>query len=198
MTQGLPVDQAELESALGRLLGTDAVQVDQWSCESLPYLQYRPGRSIQRLSGVATCAGRTISWSLIVKCFGDPGVGPRAAEATAGAERELCAYTSGLLTDLPPGIAVPRFLGTFQRSGGETSVWLEDVADRYGGHWAWYLPAGLIRTVAEDALRSTVIENTGLTLDELVRRRVTLTDFLLARADEARSIANRLGLVQVS
>jgi hypothetical protein len=381
-----PVDRAELESVLGRLFATDAVQVDQWSCEPIPYLQYRPGRSIQRLSGVATCAGQKTPWSLITKCFRDPGLGPRAAEATIGAERELHAYASGLLTDLPPGILAPRFLGTSRRSEDETSLWLEDVVDLHGGYWSlprfglaarhlgqfngaylvdrtlpadrwlserwaeahsdppaalvacdriaaswqrpevrsslpdsladpvfrllrdqaafisalghvpstlchhdaaqanlfarrgpddcdetvaidweeigpgavgaeiatlvfgtlrrddlaveqadaldqvvfdgyldglhdagwhgdplvvrfgyaaavalrWYLPAGLVRTVAEDALRSTVIENTSLTLDEFVRRRVALTEFLLARADEARGIANRLGLAHVS
>ncbi|MFN8636927.1 MAG: hypothetical protein U0893_24020 [Chloroflexota bacterium] len=377
-----PVRRMEIESALRRLFRSDAVQAASWSSQRLPYLQYRPGRDIQRVMGMAVVSGRTVRWSAVVKRLGDPGSGPRAAEAAQGARRELQAYTSGLLDGGLVGIVAPRLLGLFQHPDG-TALWLEDVADAYGGRWPlsrfrlaachlgqfngaylvrravpadpwlsldwahaqsdpaaarlaseriatawaqpvvramlpatldaplqrllhdqesfvgalerlpitlchhdaaqanlvarrssngveetvaldweeigpgaigaeiatlvfgslrrgdldveqtdhldrlvfggyldglrdagwsgdprlarfgyaaavalrWYLPTGLIRTVVEDPLRTTVVEATGLPLDEFVRRRLALTDFLLARADEARQLGEQLGLL---
>jgi hypothetical protein len=377
------IKQADLERALGRLFVTDAVRVDQWRCEPISYLQYRPGRRILRVNGTAVRSGQRVPWSVVAKCFSDAGSGPRATEATIGSERELHAYTSGLLANLPPGIVAPRLLGIVRRPNGETLLWLEDVSDLYGGNWSlarfglaarqlgqfngaflvdrevptydwlsrrwaeahsdpeaarvardrvsaswqrpevraslptslaepldhllrdqaafiaaldrvpstlchhdaaqanlfarrsaeghdetvaidweeigpgavgaeiatlvfgtlrrgdfeveradeldhvafdgyldglhaagwdgnpllvrfgfaaavalrWYVLTGLIRTVGDNALRTTVIENTGLPLDEFIRRRLSLASFLLHRADEARRIGNRLRLV---
>lgn len=376
-----PVNRTELETVLRRLFQSDAVQLESWSAQPLPYLQYRPGRVIQRVKGTALVTRRVVTWSAVVKYLGDPGSGPRAVEAAAGAQREIQAYTSGLLGGGLVGISAPRLLGVFSRTGS-TSLWLEDVVDAYGGRWPlprfrlaarhlgrfngvylvdhplpadpwlsmdwahaqsdpaaahlaneriatawkqadvrdllpvalaaplrrllhdqetligalgrlpvtlchhdaaqanlvarwrsdddetvaldweeigpgalgaeiatlvfgtlrrgdleveqadtldrvvfdgyldglhdagwkgdprlarlgytaavalrWYLPTGLIRTVVEDRLRTTVFEETGLTLHEFVRRRLVLTSFLLARADEARLLGAQLGLL---
>jgi hypothetical protein len=58
----------------------------------------------------------------------------------------------------------------------------------------WYIAAGLVRMVADDALRATAYESTGLALDELIRRRLVLVRYLLERADEARRLGAELGL----
>ena len=129
------IDKQELEAALGRLFFVDAVRVAEWSCQPLSYMQYRPGRTIVRVSGTALVTSRMRPWSLIVKHFGDSGSGARAVEAAAGARRELHAYTSGLLHGLPPGVVAPRLLGTVRRPNGEVALILEDIADTFGGTW---------------------------------------------------------------
>jgi hypothetical protein len=46
-------------------------------------------------------------------------------------DREVDAYTSGLLDDLP-GIAAPRLLGVSEGPGGSVELWLERVIDEVG------------------------------------------------------------------
>ena len=49
--------------------------------------------------------------------------------------RELLAYLSGLLDDLPGDLAAPRYLGGAEHAGRVTWLWLEEVSDDRGRAW---------------------------------------------------------------
>src|SRR5207237_402832 len=50
-------------------------------------------------------------------------------------KREALAYASGLLDDLPGGIAAPRCFAVEERTDESCWLWLEEVGDRHGSRW---------------------------------------------------------------
>ena len=67
-------------------------------------------------------------WSIILKIVS------RRAELDSGT-REARAYQSGLLADLPGGMAAPRCLAVEEQAGHELWMWLEEVTDHMGQPW---------------------------------------------------------------
>ena len=50
-------------------------------------------------------------------------------------DRDVRAYRSGLLSYLPEGFAAPRLFDIHEDSNGGLWLWLESIADMYGGNW---------------------------------------------------------------
>ena len=82
------------------------------------------GHGAFRFSGMAGGA----SWSLILKVLGrTTGTGSDDPGDWNYWKREILAYQSGILADLPGGIAAPRCFGLTGYPGDEYWIWLEDI-----------------------------------------------------------------------
>jgi len=112
------------EAALQRPIRSAAIR----SRAAVSYDPYLPGRSVERVHGVAELAdGGEAQWSAIVKRTEGPGL--RAAR------RELAAYRVCLADPRPrAGLRAPALLGA-EEDGGHVEIWLEVVVDRHGGIW---------------------------------------------------------------
>ncbi len=127
------VDKETLTGVVRLALRDEGADLEGWEHTRLAYVNARPGeRGLYRFSGRAQQAGTP--WSLILKVVRQPPNAETAPMHPMYWKREVDAYSSGLLDDLP-GIAAPRCL-RISRSADETVLlWLEDVADLYDGRW---------------------------------------------------------------
>jgi hypothetical protein len=127
------VNDRALAPIVARALGRERVGVLQWRWRPIAYDVYLPGRRLVRFAGRATAGGELLEWAVVLKL-----VGPHSA-LTAGQDekwrREVRAYASGLLGDLPGGLAAPRMLAINEADDGMVWLWLEHVVDEYGGRW---------------------------------------------------------------
>ena len=73
-------------------------------------------------------------WSLILKAIKIEGASTHVS-AWNYFKREVEAYQSGWLHDLPGSLTVPRFFGAVEHPDGTCWIWLEDAADEIGPHW---------------------------------------------------------------
>jgi len=125
------VDQATLTPLVRDALDSDAVTLLDW--QVAPF-GGGAGRCVYRFAGGAHDHGTTVPWSLIVKV----ATAATGAEDPSGArywKREMLAYQSGLLADLPAGLAAPRCFGVTEQPGGGGWLWLEEITDAATGRW---------------------------------------------------------------
>jgi hypothetical protein len=87
-----------------------------------------------RFSGKAHHRDETLDWSLILKVTGTTDASQDPNEPRYW-KRELLAYQSGQLGDLPGGLTSPGFFGATEFSEQIVGVWLEDMTDDIGTHW---------------------------------------------------------------
>ncbi len=86
------------------------------------------------MAGTATDHGELHSWSVILKTLA-PLAGADDPSDLYFWKREVLAYQSGLLADLPGGLVAPRCFGVVEHSGGGAWLWLEEVMDHCGPRW---------------------------------------------------------------
>lgn len=126
------IDKATLTPIVRKALVQDTVEVVDWEAEQLHASATRA--RIFRVSGNALDRGQEVAWSLVLKVM--PAVADRDdPSGTHYWRREALVYRSGLLDDLPGGIAAPRRLGIVEQPEGGYWLWLEDVADTIGPRW---------------------------------------------------------------
>ena len=89
---------------------------------------------IYRLSGTARDRREATPWSLILKIV---GLEPDNNDPSGWAywKREILAYQSGLLDDLPGDLVAPRCFGTVEQADEAHWLWLEEVQDELGPLW---------------------------------------------------------------
>ena len=131
------IDRAALTRPVRCLLGSDTAEIETWD-DALLYggLGVAKGISaVYRVTGTARDGGEPRPWSLVLKILRDPTHCSGPGEAPAdGWDREVRVYRSGLLDDLPAGLAAARCYGIAEHPG-TAWLWLEDVADEIGPHW---------------------------------------------------------------
>jgi hypothetical protein len=127
------IDQAMLTPLVRRALGSKTVQVTDWECQPI-YGGAGEVASIYRFSGDGYDQGETVPWSLVLKIVrAMPG---REAPSSPGYwRREPLTYQSGVLHDLPGGLAAPQCLGMTEYPEEAFWLWLEDVQDEIGDRW---------------------------------------------------------------
>lgn len=136
--QSSGVNRVVLTDVVRRALQSGAVEIDAWRCDPLhaPVLSgFTAG--LYRLSGTARADGGLLPWSVVLKIVRRPD-GTAAYDDPAASpywRREACAYESGLLENLPGGLAAPRCFGVQSQPDGSIVLWLEDLADRFADRW---------------------------------------------------------------
>jgi hypothetical protein len=127
------LDRATLTSLVQQALDCGPVEVLDWHWTRIAYDMFLPGRLVARFSGQALVEGTGVPWSIVLKLSHRP---ESAVNTPNGYwQREVFAYQSGLLAQLPGGLAAPRAFEVTTGKGADTWLWLEDVADSYGGQW---------------------------------------------------------------
>lgn len=109
----------------------------------IAYDPYLPGRSVERVTGVAHTRAGEAPWAAIVKITAapaadtDPEIAARMRTARTAARRELDAYRSGLLVTSAAPFRGPRLLAASASAepGVPIELWLEDIVDEMPGHW---------------------------------------------------------------
>lgn len=135
----LTLHPAELMPIVAQALGKSAVTLVEWRAQPLAAggSQIVGGLGIHRVTGVAHTDDDLQPWSLIVKVLRG---GAALASNDPGAwnywQREALAYQSGLLAQLPGGIAAPRCYAVQEQTDGSVWLWLEEIQSVPG---AWPL-----------------------------------------------------------
>ena len=106
-------------------MGGHVVELQDVVVADLAYDAFLAHRNVRRVSGIAVSPAGRLPWSLVEKTTG----GPAAASAylVDNGRRELAAYRSGLLAELPAGVRAPALHGVSERRDGEIVLRLEDV-----------------------------------------------------------------------
>lgn len=125
------VDRSTLTPLVSQALDSDAITLLDW--QVAPY-GGGAGRCVYRFVGRATDRGKVVPWSLILKAVRAPE-GEVDPSASPYWKREMLAYQSGLLADLPGGLAAPRCFGVVEPQTGEGWLCLEEIVDAAGGRW---------------------------------------------------------------
>ena len=115
------IDRETLNPPVRKLIGSETATITDWQGGHLPAER----RNVFRCTGHARTAGKTVAWSLVLKVVG--------RERTSG-RREAQANASGLLHDLPGGLAAARCFGVDEH-GDTFRIWQEEVVDEVGRPW---------------------------------------------------------------
>ncbi|MDQ3706572.1 MAG: phosphotransferase [Chloroflexota bacterium] len=120
-------------------LGSSTAILTNWRMETVGADMGPATGGVYRVAGSALEDGLELSWSAVLKIvsLGAPEANsPFSDEAhPLYWKREALAYTSGLLDDLPGGIAAPRCYGAIEQEGGAVWLWLEEVKDSGTRKW---------------------------------------------------------------
>jgi len=129
------LDAAALTPVVRSALGRADLAVTTWDCQVVKGEARPDGRLVCRISGRARTGGRDeVPWSVFLKV-------PNATHTHRDPwyrepfQREVLLYESGLLADLPGGIAAPRLLGLTRRADEEPWMWLQDVTGLPALQW---------------------------------------------------------------
>ena len=115
------IDRETLTPPVRKALDSETATVTDWQVAPLPAER----RNVFRFTGHACTAGKPVAWSLVLKVVG--------RERTSG-RREAQANASGLLHDLPGGLAAARCFGV-EAHGDTFRIWQEEVVDEVGQPW---------------------------------------------------------------
>jgi thiamine kinase-like enzyme len=123
-----------LAPVVRRAVGDGGVLVDSWDVETVKGDGSPSKRLVCRISGVGRRGGEEVPWSLYLK-VPDPTETHYSEWHREPFQREVLLLESGILDDLPGGIAAPRCLGITRLDGDEPWMWLEDVAGLPSLRW---------------------------------------------------------------
>jgi hypothetical protein len=128
------VDQTTLTPLVRRALNRDDVEVDGWYYEPV-FGGIEMCSGVYRFSGNGQATGETLPWTLILKVAQATPDSQGASHRWRHWKREMLAYQSGLLSDLPGGLVPPRCYGATERRDGTTWIWMEEVRDEVHQRW---------------------------------------------------------------
>jgi hypothetical protein len=134
MSPSIPsrLQSANLIPFVRQALGKLSLEIVDWQCQQLSAGGSRiaGGLGVYRVSGTARDNEGDSRWSLILKIVGG---GTEAASNDPAVwnywKREVLVNQSGLLNDLPGGLAAPRCYAVVEYPGDEFWMWMEDVRE---------------------------------------------------------------------
>ncbi|MEA1921864.1 MAG: phosphotransferase [Pseudomonadota bacterium] len=127
------INQAILTPLVRSALHSNSIEVLCWDYEQL-HGGAGVGSAIYRFAGQGSEQGLKIPWSLILKVF-YPGNDDIDTSDWNYYKREVDAYQSGWLDDLPGNLAAPRSFATVEFPDGVCWNWLEEITDDIGSQW---------------------------------------------------------------
>jgi hypothetical protein len=134
MTAEPAIDRTTITGVVRQAVRSRPLAVTRWQCDAIPGGGGQATDGVYRVSGTAFDQGLMVPWSLILKVVrsrdgDDPSL-------WSYGRREVDAYASGMLDNLPPGLAAPRCLGVHAQSSGATWLWLEHIVDASPAAWS--------------------------------------------------------------
>ena len=137
------IDAAVLAPVVRQSLGRRSIEIDDWRVSQLGGGAGNPvSVGLYRFEGIGQDHAERVPWSVILKVIQSPanvgwenmGEGDDPTHWNYW-KREVRLYPSGLLDDLPEGLAVPRCFGTAELPGNTAWLWLEDIRDAGSDDW---------------------------------------------------------------
>jgi len=128
------VGRAQLEPVMRQALRSHAARLRDWDWKVLPYHSVLSGRTLARFTGWALEGDQAVPWSSVLKVFPRRALDYRGVDIASGT-REILAYRSSLLAQLPGHLRAPRVLGIDENEEGADWLWLEDLTDLYTRRW---------------------------------------------------------------
>jgi hypothetical protein len=130
-----PLERVLLTSIVRQTLGSESVEVGTWNITLLQGGIGEASSGLYRVAGVAQTARGLQPWSLVLKVVPVPAAGATFGTLPVeGWNREILTYQSGLLDDLPAGLAAPRCYAITEHADF-VWLWLEDIRDEAGPRW---------------------------------------------------------------
>ena len=124
------VDQRTLTPLVRKALKNESAEVIDWSYPPLSGGWSPLTIGIYRFKGDGRISEQTVPWSLILKAAGKiPEASCDIPAHWSYWKREILAYQSGILDDLPGDLVAPCCYGVFEYPGEEFWIWLEDVQE---------------------------------------------------------------------
>jgi hypothetical protein len=118
------------------VLGEPLLDLGEWKSELLT-TDIEIANRVVRLSGLAQTGNGARPWSLIHKTIRQKmNPDDHTLRSLSYPAREALAYRSGLLDNLPRGLAAPRCYAAEQDDQGIFYLWLEDLQDGIGKPWS--------------------------------------------------------------
>ena len=137
------IDAATLTPIVRQSLRRDAFQLQSWQMNQFAGGFGNPvSLGLYRFEGIGQDRDQPVPWSVILKLIQSPanvgwvnmGEGEDQTHWNYW-KRETLVYQSDLLETLPEGMVAPRCFGLVELPGNIAGLWLEDIADSYGGVW---------------------------------------------------------------
>lgn len=134
------LNPVEVQRLACRATGRAIVDPGEWRWRQIYGGGTPPTIGVYRVAGVGRDRSSPVHWSVVFKAVRCPPAGlggPSEGDPTARAywKREILAYQSRLLADLPGGLSAPRCLEVSERPGGMVWLWLEDLHDPNEAAW---------------------------------------------------------------
>jgi len=155
-----PIPRSHLRTLARQSTNRPAIEVDEYTLETLAGGTGEGSQGIYRLSGTGLDQGQPVDWTLILKILIPPtDLSSDAVHSPSGFaywKREAEALASGLLDDLPPGLSAPLCYEVSAQPDGSVWLWMEELQkdqaswtlERYGqaarrlGQWQGAYLAG--------------------------------------------------------
>jgi hypothetical protein len=141
MNPDLPVTLQTLDpAALADLVRQDqrspAFEILDWTVQPLDHAKIIDTTGgLYRFSGYGRDGVATRPWALVLKIINRPKEECQDLREWCYWKRELLAFQSGLLADLPGGLVAPRCYGMTERDDGGW-LWLEHIVESTGRRWS--------------------------------------------------------------
>ncbi len=130
------IDRVMLTSFVRQALSSPTAEIRQWEHEPISYIKTEQSNlGLHRFKGTVESEDKVRSWSLMLKAIRAP-INDTDPTFWNYHRREILAYQSGLLNDLPGGFLAPRCFGVAEYSDGVCWLWLEDLANSSSGPWS--------------------------------------------------------------
>jgi len=130
------IDQALLTKVVRKDQNNPDLVLLDWTVEPLSH------EKIIDTTGGLFCfsgQGQTIqsiqSWKVVMKCINNPKEWGQEPRGWAHWQREILAFQSGFLEQLPPGVRAPHFYGVMENENGAW-VWIEHIQETTGKQWS--------------------------------------------------------------
>lgn len=138
-TPALAIDSGVLAHVVQSAIGSATAVVDEWQARPAGASFGAATAGVYHVYGVARDGDALVNWTVILKVIRPAAstINPAAREIDHPIywKRELLAYESGLLDNLPGGITAPRCLATEERADESCWLWLEQFREPYGPRW---------------------------------------------------------------
>ena len=172
VTVGQSIDADLVADHVSRLYRGEAVQILDWTADSLKFRTYAEStHSILTISGSACWRGRNRKWRMLLKQLQRPS---RNSPDYHGWDREITAYER-----LPPNILsndlvrAPKFLGADRPTRSTARLWLEYVSGKPAASWSlseWRTFTSALATIqTEFVADSSLLSQSWLNHEDLRR-----------------------------
>src|SRR4030095_17042540 len=131
------IDRTMLTGPVRQVLNNPAAEIRQWKHEPVSYINTEEmNLGLHRFRGTVEEEGRVRPWSIILKAVQAP-LNDSNPTYWNYHRREILAYQSGLVTNLPGGLSAPQCLGITEYYNGVCWLWLLDVSDFVTQPWGF-------------------------------------------------------------